>query len=239
MRKLLIATVVILTAGLIASANAAPNMPQLGGAERTVQWRQGVSHDELQRARIVRIPHGFHAADLATLRDDQTIETPSGNRVSVGKLRAIRQALAQAKARPRAPEQFHILPPPTKPCTPPRPGETYAQILTRPDADVICMHSGESVSVAQLRLMKSYIERTQGVNFSTAVPRPSPSGPAVTATSRAQLATLLRTTLKDAPDSTVLANTRGERTTLGAVRAALMAKPDLLTKPAPAGDGQR
>ena len=115
MRKSLITVAVsILAAAIASSGNAAPNMPPVGGAERTVQWRQGVSAAELQSARVVRVPQGFHATDLAMLRDDQMIETPSGKRVSVSKLRAIRQAIAQAEARPRAPEQFHLLPPPTK-----------------------------------------------------------------------------------------------------------------------------
>ena len=229
MRKLLIAIpVAILAVGLVTSGNAAPNMtPQSGGAGRTVQWHPGVSAHELESARIVRIPPGFRAADLATLRDDQMIETPSGKRVSVSKIRAIRQAIAQAEARPRAPGPFQILPPPTKPCTLPRAGETYAQIVARRGTDVICMRSGASVSVAQLRLMKAYVERTHSVNLSDVVPV-VPSGPAVTVANPAQLTTLLYTKLKDAPDSTVLVNPKGERITLGSARAAVKAKP---TKP--------
>ena len=209
--------------------------------DQTVQWRRGAPAEELRRAKIVRITHDFHNADLATLRDDQMIETPSGRRVPVGKLRAIQQAIAQAKARPPAPEGFRILPAPTKPCTPPRSGETFAQILARPDTDVICMGKNNSaVSVAQLRLMQPYMERTRGVNLSAAAPvRSALSGPATRITNNQQLATLLQTQLKNAPDSTILVNPKGERITLGSVRAAVKAKPELLVRPVPSNDRRR
>jgi hypothetical protein len=209
--------------------------------DQTVQWRRGAPAEELRRAKIVRITHDFHAADLATLRDDQMLETPSGRRVSVKAIRGIYDAIAKAKARPRAPEEFQILPPPTKPCTPTRPGESFSEILARPDSDVVCVGKNNSaVSVAQLRLMKPYIERTRGLDVSPAiVGRAALSGPAITITDNRQLATLLQTRLKDAPGSTVLVNPKGQRVTLGSVRAALKIKPELLVRPIPSNDRRR
>ncbi len=205
------------------------------GHEQALQWRRGITAAELRDAKIVRIPKGVHIADLAGLRDDQLIETPSGRRVSVKIVRRIENAFAAAKARPRATAGFPILPPSTKPCSTPKPGETYAEILARPDSDVVCLGKDRSrgVSVAQLRPMISYLERTRGLTASGATPTQpsSPSGASIRISDNKQLATLLTTKLRDAPGSTILVSPNGRRITLNSVRAAVKSKPEFLVKP--------
>ena len=222
---------------LTRAPEAAPASPAMSSTsvESSVQWHRGISAHELNAAKVVRVPHGFHLGDLAALRDDQMIETPAGHRIAVGRLRTIQSVLAKVRSRPRASEGFRILPRPTKPCTPPKPGETFDQLLARPDGDVVCLGKhNTAVSVAQLRLMKPFVERMRGRSAAPAiVGRAELSGPATTITDAKQLQTLLRTRLKDAPDSTVLVNPKGQRVRLGSVRAALRAKPDLIVHPIP------
>jgi len=130
----LIRILMAITVAFVATPSIAASQPLLlQSSARTVQWHPGVAQAELQSAQIVRIAPGFHTADLSQLRDDQMIETPSGNRVAVRKLRFIQQAVAQSRAKTavRRPGLFKILPPTFVPCAKPAPGETAAQILAR------------------------------------------------------------------------------------------------------------
>jgi hypothetical protein len=192
-------------------------------AARTVQWHPGVAAVELQSAQIIRIAPGFHRTDLSALRDDQMIETPSGNRVAVRKLRFIQQAVAQARAKTAVKRQgaFKILPPTFASCVKPAPGETAAQILARPPTDIICTPSGRSVSVAQLRLIAPTVQqRPQMRSLQRVFSAP---GPAIQILSRDDLRAQFHTNLKNAPDSTVLASPKGTRVTIGQLKALLKA----------------
>lgn len=191
-------------------------------AARTVQWRPSVAAAELQSAQIVRVAPGFRRADLSALRDDQMIETPSGNRVAVRKLRFIQQAVAAARIKTAMRRQgaFQILPPTFAPCVKPAPGETAAQILARPPTDVICTPSGKGVSVAQLRLIAPTVRQRPQLRSI----RPfAPAGPAILIASRQDLRAQFHTNLKNAPDSTVLVSPKGTRVTVGQLRALLKA----------------
>ena len=187
---------------------------------RTVQWHPGVAAVELQSAQIIRITPGFRRTDLSALRDDQMIETPSGNRVAVRKLRFIQQAVAQARAKTAVRRQgaFKILPPTFAPCVKPAPGETAAQILARPPSDVICTPSGRSVSVAQLRLIAPTVQQRPQFRSIRALPM---AGPAIPIASRQELRAQFHTNLKNAPDSTVLVSPKGTRVTIGQLKALL------------------
>jgi hypothetical protein len=191
-------------------------------ATRTVQWHPGVASAELQSAQIIRIAPGFRRADLSTLRDDQMIETPSGNRVAVRKLRFIQQAVAQARIKTAVMRQgaFKILPPTFAPCVKPAPGETAAQILARPPSDVICTPSGKGVSVAQLRLIAPTIQQRPQIRSIRVLPM---AGPAIPIASRQDLRAQFHTSLKNAPDSTVLVSPKGTRVTIGQLKALLKA----------------
>jgi len=199
---------------------AANRLLPLQNSARTVQWHPGVAPAELQSAQIIRIAPGFRSADLSQLRDDQTIETPSGNRVAVRKMRFIQQAVAQARAKTavRRPGLFKILPPTFAPCVKPSPGETAAQILARPPSDVICTPSGKGVSVAQLRLIAPTVQQRPQLRSLRVL---TVQGPAVQIASRQDLRTQFHTNLKNAPDSTVLVSPKGTRVTIGQLKALL------------------
>ncbi len=192
---------------------------------QTIQFHSGIAPSELSRAQVVRVGHGVRIQDLATLRNDQFIEAPSGRRVQVGKFRQLLIALQQAKLRTSRPRraEFTILPPAKGPGVARRPGETAAQLLARPPTDVIRMKNGHTVSVAQLRLIAPYVERKYGVSLSGgASTRPPLNGPAITIVSLAQLRSIPAST----PDSTVLMSPQGTRITLGELRAALKSRPE-------------
>jgi hypothetical protein len=184
-----------------------------------VQWHPGMAATELQRAKVVRVAPGFRSTDLASLRDDQILETPSGKQVLVSKLRAIQNAFAQAKARTAAPGRvaLKILPVPTKPCTPPKPGETTSQVLARPTSDVVCLPSGRSISVEQLRALQPFVQHYAGGALAS---QRALSGPVVKIANRDQL----MVQLQHAPDSTVLENSDGTRATVGELKAYLAAR---------------
>ena len=192
---------------------------------QTIQFHPGISPSELSRAQVVRISHGVRAQDLAGLRDDQFLETPSGSRVQVGRFRQLLSAVQQAQLRTSKPRhaEFAILPQAHGPGVPRRPGETAAQLLARPPTDVIKMKNGHTVSVAQLRLIAPYVQRKYGVDLSGAASsRPPLTGPATTIVSIDQLRSIPPST----PDSTVLVTPQGTRITLGELRAALRSRPE-------------
>ena len=169
---------------------------------------------------IVRISAGVRPAQILALRDDQMIETPSGRRMSVGGYRRIQAIFANARARtshPRA-APFTLLPAPTVQGVLRRPGESEAQLLARPDSDVIRLKSGHSVSVAQLRIIATYLMQHGGLKLTaTQVNRPYLGGPAV------HIGTIdqLKTVPQNAPDSMVLESPKGTRITVGELRKAL------------------
>ena len=189
-----------------------------------VQWRPGIGAAELRAAPIVHIAPGFRGQDLAVLRDDQTIETPSGRRVAVARIRLIMNVIATARTRPTRPALFAILPPTFAPCTPPRQGETQVQLLARPDSDSICTPNGHSVSVGQLRAMALFARQHPEFAGRRSRILGSPNGRAIAITNVADLENKARTSLKHAPDSTVLVGPKGTRVTLGALKAFLRPK---------------
>ena len=216
----LVVLALLATAPLSASAQQRilihPEILRPAPAARVI-WHPGIAADEVRSAPIVRITPAFRAADLGVMRDDQTIETPSGNRVPVARMRLIMNALAVARTRPMRAAPFTILPRVLAPCTPPMAGESQAQLLARPPSDVICTPNGKGVSVAQLRLMAPY----------AASHAPRRGGRlAADAVSFSNIADLRAksASLRNAPDSTVLVSPKGTRITLGALRAFLRIK---------------
>lgn len=201
-------------------------------ANQPLQWRPGLSAGTLRQAKVIRIAPGFRATDLAGLGDDQTLELPDGKHIAVRKLRAIEQAIAQAKARPRSAQPFPVLAAPTKPCSRLRAGETPEQILARPASDVVCI-DGKPVSVAQLRAMKPYADRMYATVAKTLL-----SGKATPVSTRAELVRLLQASPSTSPDSMVLVTPVGKRILLGELRAATRANPQWVT-PASNGGGER
>jgi len=197
-----------------------------------VQWHPGIAVTELRAAPVVRLAPGFHRADLALLRDDQMVETAQGRRIPVARLRLIMEIVAKEHARTgrrRAP-QFEILPPTTAPCTPPGRGETLAHLLARPASDSICTPSGRPVSVAQLRAMAPYVGKHPELRARLGLTVRA-SANAIRIASAADLRNKARTTLRNAPDSTVLVSPKGTRITLGALRAFLRSKAPPGVKP--------
>lgn len=189
---------------------------------RTVVWRHDIPLADLKRAQIVRVSRGVRTADLAALKDDQLIETPSGARLSMGRLRAIQTAFAQARAHTavRRTGEFAILPPAKQIGAPPKPGETAAEILARPPSDVIRLPSGHSITVAQLRLMVPYIKHHFGIDPTRAPKRPGLTGPAAKVTKWTDLKLLPR----NAPDDTIIESPSGTRITLGELKVELKAR---------------
>jgi hypothetical protein len=184
----------------------------------TLQWHSGATRNELAAAKIIRIAQDFRAYDLANLRNDQIIETPSGRQMPVSRLRAIQQMFAHARERAAArPSQLKIYPAPSGACSPMREGETLQNILARPSEDVICFHSGRRATVAQIRALQAVAARGFARPY---VPdlSASPSSAQAVPVSNAQQ---MFAQLQHAPDSTVLVNPKGARITVGALRAAI------------------
>jgi hypothetical protein len=186
--------------------------------------------NEINNVKVIKLQPGQSIGSLASsLRDDQFIEMPSGNKLSVAKLRAVQSAFVHAHQHAGAPkpEGFAILPAPKKAGVPIKPGETTAQILKRPDSDVVMFPSGRSASVAQIRKMAPWIQQHYGVNLTSASAgeRPNLNGAAMKITSVADLAKIP----KDTPASTVLESPKGTRITLGELRTAVAnSKPKML-----------
>ena len=202
---------VALLAGLYrAPASAAPSP---SGPPPVVQWTPGMSASVLRAAPVVRISRGFRDADLAQLRPGQLVETPSGKRVNVALLRAIKSAFATGRAKNAAhPEgKFAVVQGSAKTCAPLPPGESAETTLARPPGMIVCSAAGKPVSVAQLRAMAPFV-RTR--YRSVAAAAPSADGHVIRVTSRAQL----DAQLKAAPDSAIIVTPQGNRTTVGALR---------------------
>ena len=186
---------------------------------QTVQWRPGITAGELSSARVVRVQPNLRVQDIQALRDDQLIETPSGRRLPVGKLRAIRQAFETARlqtSRPR-PAAFAILAP-TPRIAPVqlRPRESAAEILSRPLNQVVQLTDGKTATVAQLRAIAPYVEQRYGVRLSASGGRVAPQGRALKIRSLNDLRALPR----NLPDDTILETPSGKRVKLSEVRQA-------------------
>ena len=164
---------------------------------------------------VVRVTRAMRADQIQNLRDDQTIETPSGHRMSVGTLRRLQAAFANARSRhqQRRGASLALQRPASSQGAPRRPGENLTQLLARPDSDVIRLRSGGSMSVAQLRIVAAYLQK-HGRLRPEAGARPNLSGPATRVASLAELKSLFAS----GPDSLVLESPKGTRITLGELR---------------------
>lgn len=186
---------------------------------QTVQWRPGITAGELSSARVVRVQPNLRIQDIQALRDDQLIETPSGRRLQVGKLRAIRQAFETARlqtSRPR-PAQFAILAP-TPRIAPVqlRPRESVAAILARPANQVVQLTDGKTATVAQLRAIAPYVEQRYGVRLSASGGRVAPQGRALKIRSLNDLRSLPH----NMSDDTIFETPSGKRVKLSELRQA-------------------
>lgn len=170
---------------------------------------------------VVRITAATRTDQILNLRDDQTIETPSGRRINVGRFRRLQAMFAGARSRhaQRRAAEPALLPLPSQRGTPRGAGENAAQLLARPDSDVIRLRSGSSVSVAQLRVVARYLQQHGRMPAFQPV-RPSLSGPATRIATVAELKSVPR----DAPDSQVLESPKGTRVTVGELRKVLGAQ---------------
>lgn len=188
----------------------------------TVLMHKGITALELKKAEVIKLPPGQSFGSLSsTLTDDQIIEMPSGTRMKVGSIRALQVAFAKAKQRAsvKAPAGFKILPAPAKPGVAIKPGETAAEILARPNSDVVTFPSGRTASVAQLKAMAPYIQKHYGVDLlhPGTSGRPNLNGKALLISSLEDLKKIP----KDAPASTILETSKGTRITLGELRTAI------------------
>ncbi len=169
---------------------------------------------------VVRITGGMSAAQVLTLRDDQTVETPSGRRISVGRYRRLSAMFANARAHTAQVRSapFVLLPAPASQGAPRRAGEGAAQLLARPGTDVIRLPSGHGVSVAQLKIIATWLQQHGRLNVTQAsAGRPLVAGPATHISGLGQLETLPRS----APDGMVLESPHGVRVTVGELRTVL------------------
>ncbi len=169
-----------------------------------------------QKLPVIKVEPGYKAADLWKLRPGQLIETPSGKRVSAGRLRAILGAFDSARKKNAAhPEgRFAIMKPPAGPCTPIRSGESPSETLARTPSQVVCLApGGKGVTVAQLRAMAPVARNTRYQVALRLAPRAT-HPVEVEVRSRAELMKQLRT----APDATVVVSPQGRRTTIGELR---------------------
>jgi hypothetical protein len=105
-----------------------------------------------------------------------------------------------------------------------------AHLLARPASDSICTPSGRPVSVAQLRAMAPYVSKHPELRARLGLTVRT-SANAIRIASAADLHNKARTTLRNAPDSTVLVSPKGTRITLGALRAFLRSKAPPGVKP--------
>jgi hypothetical protein len=180
-----------------------------------IQWHPGIAAQELRSAPTVRIAHGMRAADMASLRDEQIIETPSGRHLTVGKYRQFQSMLATAKARQLRPNLLVRVPGPAANAVHPRPGETAAEILSRPSTDTLIFANGSKASVAQLQVLAKNMEEHK-VNLGRNGGRPlRASGKVIKITTEADIAQLSKNT----PDNTILETSKGTQVTVGALRA--------------------
>jgi hypothetical protein len=198
-------------------------------------WHPGATAGEIGPAKIIRIVPGFRNSDLALLRDDQVIQTPSGRTIKVSSLRAVRRMMLAAATRPRAAPRFAILPAPRGTCTRLPPGTALQSILARPDSDIVCFSSGRRASVAQIRAMAPYALQSHGLPAGAPQTR-APAGAIVVHTA-AELTRQMTGALRNAPDSTVLITPQGHQTTLGQLRKLLGDTATQLGRRSPLGGG--
>ena len=230
MRALVLALAAVGALALVAQAQTTPY--------RSLAPPQSQTRAQVQPGQVVRLRSGARIQDIAQLRNDQVLETPSGRHITVARFRQIMGAFQQARQRTSAPraQGFAILAPAIGPGQPRRRGETAAQLLARPPTDVIRMSNGHTVTVAQLRAMAPYVQKTYGLNFygPQSGGRPRLDGPAIRINSVAQLKSIPPST----PDSTVLETPKGTRITVGELRNAMKQKARSLGVPLRQGGAQ-
>jgi hypothetical protein len=172
-----------------------------------------------QRALVVRIPSSFTGHGLAALRDNELIETESGQRVSVAIVRrdvhAIRDVIAAAKARsPSESDHLIVEPLPPGPCSELSVGESITDVLDRPANAVLCL-ADRRMTVAQVRADFAYAVRRQSAFGIVAWRRNDPAGPSIVLRDRAEL--LAR--LPSAADGTIFESPSGVRATAAQLRS--------------------
>jgi hypothetical protein len=185
---------------------------------KPLQWHPGIAAQELRDAPTIRIARGIRPADMATLRDEQIIETPSGKHLTVRKYRQFQQLLAAAKIRnaKMRPSLLAGIPGPTNAGTPPKPGETVQQMLARPATDTLRFPNGARASVAQLQKIAQNMEQHKvSLNHNNGSRSQPPGPPVIKISTKADVAKLSPST----PDSAVLETAKGTRVTAGALRA--------------------
>lgn len=185
------------------------------------QLQANAQASDLAKATTIKLAPGQNLGKLAlNLRDDQIIETANGRQYSVAKIRALQTAFAKARQHSlsRQAAGMPVLATPKIAGTPLKPGETSAQILARPNTDVVRFASGRSASVAQLRAMAPYIKQRYGVDLSNpSNSRPNLNGNTIKISSVNDLKKLPRNT----PANTVLESPSGTKVTLGEVRSTI------------------
>ena len=205
---------VIAVCPMFAADNRKPDIRK-ADTRQIIQWHPGIATQELRSAPTVRIAHGMRAADIASLRDEQIIETPSGRHLTVGKYRQFQSMLATAKARQLRPNLLVHVPGPAANAVHPRPGETAAEMLSRPSTDTLIFANGSKASVAQLQVLAKNMEEHK-VNLGRNGGRPlRASGKVIKITTEADIAQLSKNT----PDNTILETSKGTQVTVGALRA--------------------
>lgn len=203
-----------LFAFVMAGLTALPSAAQDGGF-KPVQVPVQVS-----KTPIIKLAPGQSLMTMESgLKDDQVIETASGTRMTVGRVRAMQAALTHARQKAPAPAGFALLPLSKASPVSLTVGETSAQLLARPATQVVRFDSGRTASVAQLQAMVPYIQQHYGINLNNPSPgtRPPLTGPAIKINSVDDLKKLPA----NAPASTILESPSGTRVTLGEVRGTL------------------
>jgi hypothetical protein len=200
----------------VAALVALVSFVAVNAAENALQFRTGLTAAQLSSAAVVQMPRGVHRADIALLRDDQMLETPSGKRISVKRYRALTAAFAKARldTAHKRPAGFAFLAPPQGPGKPLLPHETAQHLLARPPTDVVQLPDGKTATIAQMRVEAPWVERHYHVAIA---PAPVLTGPATLVKTSSTLQSIPR----NAPDSTILTSPNGTRITLGQLRSYL------------------
>jgi hypothetical protein len=190
--------------------------------------------EEIRSAKVVRLEGNITPQQLMQLRNDQFIQAKNGHQVSVSTYRQLQQVFAISKSPAHREMKIPILAAATGPGVPIKPGETPAQLLSRPDSQPVRLRSGKVVSSAQMRALAPYVEKTYGVQLQTpAVNKAAASGPSVKIKTLADLKAL-----HNSPDSTIVESPKGTRVTLGQLRQHFGKTPPVPFNPAQAGGNQ-
>lgn len=225
-RAVLVSTSLAIVAAAAAIATlATPSADAATPLAGEVPWHPGIATNELRGARVVRIPPGVHATDLAALRDDQVLRTTSGRELSVAHWRALQAVVTQARARaaarpPVAVEAaWNAAPHAGGTVTPVDPRERAADLLAGSPTRGIRTSSGRTYSTAQLRAVAPQVEHDWHVDLHAANAGGRPPHVVQVADAKALMALSPRM-----PDDTVLQGPDGSRATFGQLKAQLKAR---------------